>query len=162
MPNITTRASNPSVTAAGRSPGGISAGATRRIAAPIASPNAAPTSESTRLSISIWAMTRPRPAPSAVLTASSRERDVGAREQQVRDVGAAHQQHEADDAEQEDRGELQVRSHQPVANRLDGEAESRARVRMLSCDARADGLHVGAGGVDRDARLQSADDLEEP
>ena len=73
-PNSTTRASNAGVTAAGNRPGGISAGAARRIAAPTPMPSIPPSTASTRLSVSSCLMMRPRAAPSADRTAISRVR----------------------------------------------------------------------------------------
>ena len=74
--NATTRASKVTVTDAGRTPAGITAGAAARIAAPTAAPSTPPTAASTRLSVSNWRTTRPRPAPSAERIASSRDRAV--------------------------------------------------------------------------------------
>ena len=74
--NATTRMSKDSVTAAGSSPGGITAGATSRIAAPTAMPSTPPIAASTRLSVTNCRATRQRPAPSAERSDSSRIRTV--------------------------------------------------------------------------------------
>ena len=58
-------------------------------------------------------MMRRRPAPSAERTASSRVLARGARQQQVRDVRAADQQHEADDAEKQHRRHLEIAADRP-------------------------------------------------
>src|SRR6185312_12764495 len=59
-------------------------------------PAAPPPSARTMLSVTSWRMSRPRPAPSAVLTLA---RDA-AHEQEVRDVRAGDQQDERHPAEQ--------------------------------------------------------------
>ena len=76
----------------------MSDGAARKIAAPKAAPIRPPRIARTRLSVRTCRTIRRRPAPSAERIANSRERAGGAREQEVGDVGAAHEEHEADNA----------------------------------------------------------------
>ena len=65
---------------------------------PSSRPSTPPASESTTLSVSSWRTMRPREPPMAARIAISRRRPVARDEQQVRDVGARDQQHEADGA----------------------------------------------------------------
>ena len=80
---------------------------------------------------------RRRPAPSADRTASSRARAVVARQQQVGHVGAAHQQDEADDAEQQQRRQPQLRPDERVAQRLEHDAVPPVSSRKLRAAFRA-------------------------
>ena len=73
---VATRPSNDSLTATGNTPGGTSDGAAAMSAAVTPTATRPPIDASTRLSVSSCATTRPRPAPSAALTASSRVRPV--------------------------------------------------------------------------------------
>ena len=74
--NVTTRASKATATDAGSTPAGMTAGAAARIAAPTPAPMIPPIAARTRLSVSSWRTTRPRPAPRAERIASSRPRAV--------------------------------------------------------------------------------------
>jgi hypothetical protein len=74
--NTVTRRSTPTSACAGRKNGGSSARMPRNIKRPSSSPSAPPISDSSRLSTSSWRISTKRLAPSAVRTASSRERSV--------------------------------------------------------------------------------------
>ena len=71
-----TRPSNDNETALGNTPGGTNDGAAASSAAVTPTATTPPIDASTRLSVSSCATTRPRPAPSAARTASSRVRPV--------------------------------------------------------------------------------------
>ena len=73
-----------------------------------ATPAPPPMSDNSTLSVSSWRTSRERLAPSASRTATSRRRADGARQQQVRDVGAGNQQHRTDDAPEEQRRRSQL------------------------------------------------------
>ena len=130
--NATTRRSNVSVTGAGQQPlrnqrrrDAAESPRRRRASTP-------PMVDSTRLSVSSWRMMRRRPAPSAERTASSRVRTRGARQQQVGDVGAADQQHEADDAEEQHRREAQIAADHGIVHRLEPHAAALVGLRKLA------------------------------
>ena len=71
-------------------------------------PTTPPATDSTRLSTSSCRTSRPRDAPSDSRTAISFCRMKRARDQQVRDVGAGDQQHQADHAHQHDQRRREI------------------------------------------------------
>ena len=158
---IAMRASNASVTALGSSPSGITTGATRRIAAPTATPRAPPMAERVRLSVTSCRITRwrlpPKRRSNRELAGSGRR----ARQQQAGDVGAADQQHEADDSEKQERRRPKLAAHQGIVHRLDGDPSSLVGVGKLTRQSFGDCRHLGAGGVDGDVRLQASDAAEQ-
>ena len=81
----------------------------------------------------------------------------GARQQQVGDVGAADEQHEADDAEEQHRRQAELAADQGVVQRLERDAAPLVRLRELSRQPFGDGRHVGIRGLERHAGLQASD-----
>ena len=82
----------------------------------------------------------------------------GPRQQQVGDVGAADQQHEADDAEEEERRPAQLGADHGVVQRLERRRRGRAFVFGNSRASPAgDAGHVGVRLLERHAGLQASD-----
>ena len=119
------------------------------------SPSAPPMSDSTRLSVSSWRTTRPRPAPSADADRQLARAHRGARQQQVGDVGAADEQHEADDAEEQHRRESQIAADERVVQRLERDAAARVGLRELARQPGGDRRQVGSAAA-RSSRPASA------
>ena len=88
--------------------------------------------------------------------------DVAAREQQVRHVGAAQEQHESDDAEQQKRRVLQRRAHHAGAQRLDEDAPALVRLGIRLREPVGDDREIRLRGVEGDTGLEAANDLEKP
>ncbi len=82
-----------------------------------------------------------------------------ARQQQVRDVRAGHQQHERHDSRQHQRRGPQLGPDDRTAQRFDGDAPALVGVRRCDGDAIRNGAHVRAGLLQRGPRLQPSDDL---
>ena len=118
----TTRRSNVSVTAAGSSCSGISTGATCRMAAPMASPSAPPRTPRKMLSVSSWRIRRPRDGAERRPDRQFAFAAGGAGEQQVRDVCAADQQDDADDADEQQGRGAQLAADERLVQRLDRDA----------------------------------------
>ena len=140
-----------SVTVAGSRPCGMSDGATLRIAAPTAaSQRAADERQHDALGQQL-----PDDAPPAGAERRAHRQlaraDRRAREQQVGDVGAADQQHESDDAEEQHRREPQIAADQRVVHRFERHAAALVGLGKLARETVRDGAQVGFGRLDRDA-----------
>ena len=87
--------------------------------------------------------------------------DFAAREQQIRDVRACHQQDEADRRQKRQHDRLR-RSQQIVAQRPQEDDPVRlcVLIGILALEAREHARHLGRGGVDRHARAQPRDRRE--
>ena len=146
-----------SVTAAGSSPCGITDGATFRIAAPTRhSQRAADRREHQALGQELADDAPPAGAqrrPYRQLTRAYRR----ACQEQVGHVGAADEQHEADDAEEQHRRQAELAADQRIVHRLEHDAASLVRLRELPRQPFSDGRHVRARGLERHAGLQASD-----
>ena len=110
---------------------------------------------STRLSVSSCWMIRRRSAPSAARTRNLALPPLGARQHQVRQIGAADQQHEADGAQQHVERRPDV-PHDLLVIRNHRHRDVRIRVRVLLLEAPGDRVHVGHRAVEGHAGLQLA------
>ena len=159
-PNSTTRTSNAGVTAAGNSPGGISAGAALRIAAPTPMPSVPPRTASTRLSVSSCLMMRPRAAPSADRTAISRVRAVARASSRL----ATFAQHRSSTKPTTPSRNIDVVCQIPPddagADRLDDHAGALVRFGICVREPVGNDVQLGLRRLDRHTRLQPRDDLE--
>ena len=117
--NSSTRTSSPMAsTPTTDSRSGITAGNALSKAQPTTSPARPPTTARLMLSTSVCETMRLREAPSAERTAISRRRGRGARDQQVGDVDARDQQHEANGHEEHDQRRA-YRSDVDISHPLD-------------------------------------------
>ncbi len=126
----------------------------------ITRPATPPAMPSTTDSVRSCRISRPRPAPSATRTASSVPSRRRTREQQVRDVRARDQQHEADGAEQHEQRRSHVAEHQ-VAQSDRVERQPAIRLRKPRLQLRAKPLQIVSDLLRRHAWLRAADDIEE-
>ena len=85
---------------------------------------------------------------------------AGARQQQVRDVGAADQQHESDDAEKQHRRHLEIAADHRVVHRLEPHAAALVGLRELTGQPVGHRRQIGLRGADADAGLHPADHLQ--
>ena len=143
------------VAARGRS-GGATAISARTPHDPSSKPAAPPARDSSKLSASSWRTSRQRPAPSA-----ERHRDLtGAccrtREQQVRDVDAGDQEHEADRAEENQQRPLHAFHHR-VQQRYGAHRVTVDLVRILARQVLLDAVEIRARLGDGDTVAQPAD-----
>ena len=83
-----------------------------------------------------------------------------ARQQQVRDVREADQEHEADHAEKEQRRALELRAEHDVAQRLERHAAAFVRFGILASEVRRDSLELFASRVERNAGLEARHGLK--
>ncbi len=81
-----------------------------------------------------------------------------AREQEVGDVGAGDQKHEADRAQEREEDGPKL-PDELLLQRHDADAGARVRLRVVRRDARGDRLHLRARRLKARARLQTRDDL---
>ena len=103
---------------------------------PSRSPATPPTAASTAPSVISCRSSRKRDAPSATRTAISRCRAAAPAQQQIRHVGARHQQHEPHRAEQQQHGHA-VPAGRLLAQRLHAPGESAIRRWILLAQRRA-------------------------
>ena len=158
--NITTRPSKVTATEAGSTPAGITDGAAARMAEPMPAPRTPPS----RRQDQALGEQLPRD-PSAAGTERRANRQFaaagrGPRQQQVGDVGAADEQHEADHAQEQHRGHAQVAADDGLAHRHHFHAATTVlghRARQF----RGHGRHLGAGAGDGRAGGDPPDPTEE-
>lgn len=113
--------------------------------------------DSSRLSVSSGRITRRRPAPERGTNRELTGEHGRASKQQVGHVGAADEEHEADDAEKEPGCQAQVGSHQRLTQRLDGDPAAHVGGRKFLREPGRDGCHVRVGRVEGDAGFEPAD-----
>ncbi len=152
----TTRMSKVSVTVAGSRPCGMSDGATLRMAAPTADPKRA----ADQREHDAFGQQLPDDAPAAGAERGPHRQLARAhgraREQQVGDVGAADEEHESDDAEEQHRREPQIaadhRVVQPLERRRRGpcwSAGTRARAPSATAPRSASAALIETPGFRR-------------
>jgi hypothetical protein len=88
--------------------------------------------------------------------------DAAARQEQIGNVGAAQEQNEADDADEEERCQLQVGAHDAGPERLGGDAEVLVCRWIVLREPLSECGEIGACGLQSDTRLQASDHLKRP
>jgi hypothetical protein len=127
---------------------------------------------SSALSESIWRISRPRDAPRASLTATSRSRG-GASEHQIRQIRARDEQHQSGKAKQQPEGIGVIAAHvrKPVRRRLGGEFIPEIALHTFGVVLRRDGFvqrgpldnrKLRRGALQRPSRFEPAKDRKPP
>jgi hypothetical protein len=82
------------------------------------------------------------------------------RQQQTGNIRAAQEQHEAQNAQQEDRRRLQIASDDAGANRFNDDGSAPVRFGMLARESVGNHAELRLRGLQRHTRLQARDDVE--
>ena len=127
---------------------------------PKAMPSTPPNDARTRLSVSNCATMRDLPAPSAERTASSRDRTLLRASSRLATLAQQQEQHEADDAKEEERCQLQLAPHDGRAQRLDVHTPALVTVGVVARESFAEDSQLGLRSFERHARLESPYDLK--
>ena len=124
-------------------------------------PPAAPSMLSAALSVSIWRTSRPRSAPIAARKRELAQPAGAARQQQVRDVRARHQQHDDHGGRRAAAAPAAIRRPSSRAAESTHHALIGVVGRILLLEPGGDRLELGARLLDRDAVLQPRDAADE-